>query len=401
MAIGVVLAVVLVAPVGLSYLGALNEPGTESPFIRTVEWIRHHGGNGIVNTVERWYYTTIAAPKKGGRPGKVPAIGIGDSAKVLQATPTTVPLRAMHLPPPTTPVPTPAPVPEAGEGVWVPSGRLVDGMPAVYTTWVRPDAVRTSYYVTLMWIDPLLVRFVYVPGLKQPGGGPNPWGSMIPEDQRASLIAAFNSGFQMIHARGGAYVDGQMVVPLRDGGASLVVKRDGSASVGVWGRDFQLGPDIVAVRQNLELLVDGGQLNPELRENDTSAFGATVGNNVYVWRSGIAQLPSGALVYAAGPALSVLSLAKILQSTGAIRAMELDINHDWTTGYLFSAPDPANPNAVVGEKLHPDMSRDGTRYLQPGTVDFFALFADPKFPTPTTTTTTTVPITRPRSKARP
>lgn len=394
----VVVALVLV-PLGLSYVNALTEGGsTESMGQRTVQWVRHNGGNGIVNTVERWYYTTIGAPKKGGRPDKVTAIGVRDQATPKQTTATTVPLRAISTPPPTTPVPTPAPVPEPGEGVWVPSGRLVDGQPAVYSTWVRPDAVRTSYIVTLMWMDPQLLKFVYVPGTKQPGGGPNPWGSMIPVDQRGALVSAFNSGFQMIHARGGAYVNGEMVVPLRDGGATLVVKSDGSANVGVWGRDFQLGPDIVAARQNLELLVDNGQLNPELRESDTTVFGATVGNNVYVWRSGIGVLPTGGLVYAAGPAQSVLSLAKTLQAAGAVRAMELDINHDWTTAYLFSAPDPANPTNVVGEKLHPDMSRDGTRYLTPGVVDFFATFADPQFPTPTTTTTTTTTTPPKRSR---
>lgn len=383
----------LLLPVAVSWVGALTATGTETPFIKTVEWVRHHGGNGFVNTVERWYYTTIAAPKKGGRPGKVEAIGVRPGAVTQTTTVTTAPVKALSTPPPTTPVATPAPAPEAGEGVWVPSGRLVDGQAAVYTTWIRPDSVRTSYYVSLMWMDPQLLKMVYVPGLKQPGGGPSPWGSMIPVEQRGSLVAAFNSGFQMIHARGGAYVAPETVVPLREGGASLVVKTDGSASVGAWGRDFQMGPDIAAVRQNLELLVDNGQLNPELRENDTTAFGATVGNNVYVWRSGIGVLPSGGLVYAVGPAQSVLSLAKTLQNAGAVQAMELDINHDWTTGYLFSSPDPANPNSVVGEKLHAGMSRDGNRYLEPGIVDFFALFADPTYPARTPVTTLPPPST--------
>ena len=393
----VVVAALLLLPIGSSYLAALTESGsTETPFQRTVQWVRSNGGNGVVNTAERWYYTTLGAPKKGGRPDAVKAIGLREAALPKQTTVTTLPVRAISTPPPTTPVPTPAPVPEPGEGVWVPSGRLVDGRPAIYTTWVRPDAVRTSYTTSLMWIDPQLLKFVYVPGTKQPGGGPNPWESMIPPDQRGALVAAFNSGFQMVHARGGAYVAGETVVPMRDGGATLVVKTDGSASVGAWGRDFQMGPDIAAARQNLELLVDGGQLNPELREDDTSAFGATVGNNVYVWRSGIGVLPTGGLVYAAGPAQSVLSLAKTLQAAGAVRAMELDINHDWVTGYLFSSPDPADPTAVVGEKLHDGMSRDGTRYLSPGVVDFFALFADPQFPAPTTATTLPTPTTAPR-----
>ena len=397
----VIVALIVLAPMGASFVAAQTDSGsTESPFQRTVQWVRQNGGNGLVNTAERWYYTTLGAPKEGGRPGAVRAIGVKDQATQVLTPVTTLPLRAISTPPPTNAVPSPAAATEPGEGAWVPSGRLVDGQPAIYTTWVRPDSVRTSYYVTLMWMDPQLLKFVYVPGTRQPGGGPNPWGSMIPEDQRGSLVAAFNSGFQMVHSRGGAYVSGQEVVPLRNGAATLVVKADGSADVGVWGRDFQMGPDIVTARQNLELLLDNYQLNPELRENDTSAFGATVGNNVYVWRSGICVLPDGGLIYAAGPAQSVLSLAKTLQSTGCVRGMQLDINHDWTTGYLFSSPDPNVPTNVVGEKLHPQMSRDGTRYLSPGVVDFFALFADPTYPTPVTTTTTTAPPRTPTTKKR-
>ena len=85
----------------------------------------------------------------------------------------------------------------------------------------------------------------------------------------------------------------------------MIINQDGSANVGVWGRDFNMSPDIKAVRQNLVLIVDNGQLNPELREDDTTAFGATLGNNVYVWRSGVGVTADGALVYAGGPAMSV------------------------------------------------------------------------------------------------
>ena len=68
------------------------------------------------------------------------------------------------------------------------------------------------------------------------------------------------------------------------------------------------------MRQNLELLVDNGQLNPAVDENDTSVSGATLGNNVFVWRSGVGVDANGALIYAGGPAMSVLSVAKTLQN---------------------------------------------------------------------------------------
>ena len=41
------------------------------------------------------------------------------------------------------------------------------------------------------------------------------------------------------------------------------------------------------------------------------------------------------LIYAGGPSLSVLSLAKTLQAAGAVRAMELDINTDWVSAYTY------------------------------------------------------------------
>ena len=43
--------------------------------------------------------------------------------------------------------------PLPGEGKWVPAGRLVDGMPAVYTTFMRPDAIHTTVVDGVAWMD--------------------------------------------------------------------------------------------------------------------------------------------------------------------------------------------------------------------------------------------------------
>jgi hypothetical protein len=368
----------------------LRRPGTDSLAVRSVEWFRDHGANGFVNTIERWWYTNNPPPT-GGRPDRIAVLGTSGEVTgttTPDAPASTAPVQPVHLPPPTARVPTPAPVVEANEGVWMPVGRQVGGLPAEYITFVRPDAAHTAFYTALMWLDTKLLRAVYVPGLNEPGGGPNPWGSQVPLDQRATLIAAFNSGFKMDQARGGVYFGGQEVRGLVGGAASLVIFKDGSATVGVWGRDVNMSPDVEAVRQNLELLVDGGQLNPALQENDTTAFGATLGNNVYVWRSGVGVDANGALIYAGGPALSVVSLAKTLQNAGAVRAMELDINTDWVSAYTYVNENDTDPNSpVIGIKLGGDMARSGDRYLQPGERDFFAFFADPELPAVSTTTT--------------
>ena len=186
----------------------------------------------------------------------------------------------------------------------------------------------------------------------------------------------------------------------------------------MWGRDFNMSPEIESVRQNLELLVDNGggpplgvapdgksctgaagALNPALREDDTTVFGATLGNNVYVWRSGVGVTCSGALVYAGGPAMSVLSLTRTLQNAGAVRAMELDINTDWVSAFTYVNENAADPNSpVVGIKLGGDMSRPGDRYLTLGERDFFAFFADAQVEAPIAATTTTAPASTTTTK---
>jgi Phosphodiester glycosidase len=335
----------------------------------------------VVLLVAGWSYSEGGqsedrAPLAGGRPHAIRSQSTSGAVPVdprLDAAAT----EPLHFPPPMARVPTPAPSVEPNEGIWMPAGRLVGGLPAQYVAFVRPDAVHTSFYVALMWLDTKLLRATYVPGLLEPGAGPNPWGSQVPEDQRGTLVAAFNSGLGMDSARGGVYFAGREVRGLVDGAASLVIRSDGSTTVGTWNRDVTMGPEVASVRQNLELLVDDGRLNPELRDPDTDAFGDTVGNHVYVWRSGVGVDANGALIYAGGNTLSLRSLAKTLQAAGAVRAMALDVGTDGVSAYTYVNRNDDPAAQVIGKRLGRDMARDGDRYLEPGERDFVAFFADP------------------------
>jgi hypothetical protein len=113
---------------------------------------------------------------------------------------------------------------------------------------------------------------------------------------------------------------------------------------------------------------------PGLASDSNTKWGATLGNNLYVWRSGVGTDASGALVYVGGPGLSVQSLAILLQRAGAVRAMELDINTTWVTADTFQQ-NGLNPADVHGVKLLPNMVRPEDHFLVPGERDFFALFA--------------------------
>jgi hypothetical protein len=190
-------------------------------------------------------------------------------------------------------------------------------------------------------------------------------------------VAAFNAGFLMGNANGGYYTDGRTVAPLRNGAASFVIYRNGSANIVNWGRDASLTPDVVSVRQNLDLLVDNGKPVTGLNPNDTTQWGATLGNAVDVWRSGVGITANGALVYAGGPGLNITTLADILARAGAVRAMELDINTDWVS---FATYHPHSPTGLAtganGTDLLPGMVGQPDRFLQSGWArDFFTMSA--------------------------
>ena len=126
---------------------------------------------------------------------------------------TTLPAAAtvQHLPAPAPVVPLASP-PVTGEGQWSPVGRLVDGVPAVYETMLRPSAIHTSYVVGVAWIDTTLLKSMLYSGSQIPGGGPYSHTAPVSPSDATSLVAAFNAGFLMGDAEGGYYTDGKTIV---------------------------------------------------------------------------------------------------------------------------------------------------------------------------------------------
>jgi hypothetical protein len=345
--------------VAVSLGGALTNPALgSSSSARLAEWFREHGAASIVNWAENEWYSHHR-PKVG---GALPKGTIHQPATSTTAPATVV---VPHLPAPAPIVPIASP-PVSGEGVWSPAGRLVDGVPAVYTTVLRPSAIHTSFVVGIAWMDTTLLKATLYSGSQIPGGGPYRHTAPVSPSDATSLVAAFNAGFQMSDANGGYYTDGKTIDPLRNGAASFVIYKNGSSTVGQWGRDVSMTADVVSVRQNLDLLVDNGQVVPAAYDASSSAWGATLGNADYVWRSALGVTADGALVYVGGPGLDIVDLASILVRAGAVRAMELDINTDWVN---YSSYQPSVPNGPAtgtnGTELLPGMTGTPGRYFQP------------------------------------
>ncbi len=312
------------------------------------------------------------------------------------STPTTsTTTTAVTTPPPTTtttipPLASPAaltpfaPGGPANEGTWTAAGRAVGATVAVYETQLVPPG--GSQAAGIAWMDTKLLSAQLYSGSKSPGGGPYQFTAPILPAQAASLVAAFNGGFLMNSAGGGYYTEGRVVVPLVTGAASLVIFTDGSVTVGAWGTDVSMAPNVVAVRQNLVPLVTGGQPTAQAAGPDWQAWGATCGATSCAssvqgienqWRSGAGVTADGALVYAAGPGLTPLQLAQLLARAGVARGMELDINPNWPVFVTYAPSPPTAPAAPAnGSDLQPSSAQGPATFFNPAWArDFVTMSA--------------------------
>ena len=368
-----ILLVILFAltPVWISLYSASTNPAL-GPTIgsRLTEWVRNEGGGGIVTWAENTWYTWHAPPK-GGRPaaGAIPK---------PSTSPTTVPVPTgpAHLPAPAAIVPfvsTPTP----GEGQWNVIGRSVAGVPTTYAAFLRPNAVNTSLVTGVAWMDTKLLGAKLYAGTTIPGTGNFSAMAPITGDALTTLDAAFNSGFRMQDANGGFFLDGVTSVPLRSGAASLVIDSAGNIDIGSWGSEVAMTPSTVAVRQNLDLIVDNGAPVAGLNANDNIRWGATLGGRVQVWRSGIGVTATGALVYAGGTGLSIVDLANVLARAGAVRAMELDINTSWVNFSSWGLAPGVPASSTNGTLLTSDEATSPGRYFSTLSRDFITMSVRP------------------------
>ena len=324
---------------------------------------RDHGLGGIIDWLEKQQYEDNQ-PKIGG----TPAGGIPSAQGAV--TPTT-PDGAHNLPAPRAIPVLAAGAPLPGEGKWQ-TVVTVKGAPAIRVAALRPDDQHTSFVAGVMWIDPNLVRGQLQPGYLDPGGN---WqaASSITSATQSSIVAAFNAGFRFYQSHGGYYSEGRTAAPLQNNAASLVLDKDGRATVGSWNNEVRMTPDVAGVRQNLVMLVDNGQVSPSCSAG-SDVWGATVGNTAFIDRSGFGVTANGAEVFVAGPALSVCTLGNILKAAGVVRGMELDINPAWVNGAYFHDQPSGLPQ---GFPLYPTQKTPPSRYFTPTSRDWFGWYARP------------------------
>ena len=360
-----VAVLVLVSPAAYSYTTTMVEPSSLPLGVRSVEWLRSHHGNWLVDEGEHFYYGW-KAPKKGGpQLTSLPAVGLAPGAATpraarhararvrLAASPSRIrPVFAHPLP---------------GEGVWRRTGPLVDGRPPVLVTTFRTELDYPRIVAYVAWFDHTRTALAFYPGRYEPPSAAVRGPMMVPYDQRWRLLATFNSGFIYADGSNGSTDNGRMNEPLKYGNATLVGYRDGRVAIVRWSGGATTGPDVAWARQSLPPIIWNGRLNPAL--NDSSQWGYTLGNAVRVWRTGVGIDRRGNVIYAAADYQTVITLARILQRAGAVRAMQFDINPEWPTLITYTRHHGLIPTRVV-----PNLMQPPTRYLVPDDRDFFAVY---------------------------
>ena len=353
------LALLFLSPALYSWVQMALRPSSLPLGVNSVEWLRQHHFNWLVDDVEHYYYSWNA-PKKGG-PGltTLPSVGIGNGHPKHHHP------KKAYLPPNIKPVFTYG---LPGEGVWKPTGPRVKGGPPVLVTTFRTETDYPQILAYVAWFDHTRTASAYYPGRYEPPTASLRGPTQVPYGQRHRLLATFNGGFIYADGLNGDSLDGVTNEPFKQGNATVVAYKSGRVNIISWKRGPTAPRNIAWARQSLPLIVDNGKRNPNLSLG--TEWGYTLGNAVRVWRTGLGIDKHGNLIYVAANDQTVITLADILIRAGAVRAMELDINPEWYTLITYRH----SHSGLVPTMVAPNYQQPSTRYLNPDDRDFFAVY---------------------------
>jgi hypothetical protein len=304
---------------------------------------------------------------------------------------------AVVWPPPT--IPSIWKTSEAGEGEWVAPKlswmrRLPPAdppaPPAFVRTFVRPDPERPYSTVLLVAMDTRQLDLDMEAGVEDPKPLTGSHGAgRLPRDPHVfqRVAAAFNGAFKTEHGNYGMMVKKRVLLPPQPSAATVVVLDDGRAALGTWPGSTNVGglvgiPDeaILSFRQNLDPLVDHGEVNPTRR----SLWGFTLpGSGAQTERSGICVTEAGHLVYAWGDDLNATALGKAMLMAGCSYGIHLDMNPHHT-GFTFTSIDDIKTRKYKSELLTSLMEISPDRYIEYAPKDFFYVTLRDPTPQPLT-----------------
>jgi hypothetical protein len=260
-----------------------------------------------------------------------------------------------------------------GDGKWiaVPTDGD-DGRPLLYKTLLHPDASRAWAELFVVAIDLRRVKLRAMAGSVDPEastaeGHKYARAAVVPEDDRATLVAAFNGGWKADHGHLGMKVDSVTLLPPRDTSCTVTVLDDDSVRVAPWTDLRALEPSMRFYRQTPPCLYRGGKRHPGLAVEDTKNWGAAVGGEAVIRRSAIGLDERGETLFVGiTNHTTAPALADGMQHAGAFDVAELDVNWSFPKFLVF--------HQLEASTLFPGFVFDKDEYVRKRSPkDFFYL----------------------------
>jgi hypothetical protein len=270
------------------------------------------------------------------------------AAPTREPAPTSSSLPAPAFPPDDVPPPS-ARSAQAGDGEWKPFGAAPAGAPALlYTTLIHPHESSRFITLTLVAIDLTRSRIELMPGVDDVGKQQVPFApGLVPERDRAGLVAAFNGGFMPQHGRWGMRVGETTLLPPRDPGCTIALFAD-DVEIRGWPALAGRAAELRALRQTPPCLLEEGEIHPDLRAGRDRAWAGHTPGIITRRRSAVGLSSDGkTLLYALGVECSPKLLAIGLRAAGARSAAQLDINWNWTRFLLFEPDNGGKPRVTA------------------------------------------------------
>jgi hypothetical protein len=244
--------------------------------------------------------------------------------------------------------------------------------PYFYRTSIHPDPERPYAIVMIVAMDMRQLELDMEAGVEdpQPLTGP-PGAGRISRDPAiiGRVVAAFNGAFKTVHGAYGMMVHRRVLLPPKPHAATIAVTQDGRVGLGTWGESADIPPNFVSFRQNLEPLVEDGQVAPSGRRR----WGWQLdGTSMLTERSAICSNASGQLFYFWAEEATAQTLGQAMLQTGCTYGIHLDMNPHHT-GFVFASVRDYDARDYDVRLLTPEMHIYAERYLAYSPKDFFYL----------------------------
>jgi len=289
-----------------------------------------------------------------------------------EATPRTVEHRPHDVTPPYAKVST------REDGVWLPVKTRASDAPSLYRTMLHPDPARAYAELFVFALDLSKLDVRAAAGSVEPKSDRRSTSErpgVVPEADRAKLVAAFNGGFKAEHGRFGMMVDGRELLAPKPQSCTVAATRDGTLRIGTWAALESGASDLVWWRQTPGCMFENGVLHPGLRSPDTKNWGATLDGNTVIRRSAVGLSGDGKTLFVGiSNSTTARAMAFGMKHAGAVTVAQLDVNFSFPR-FLVYQPDPETGEltalgAVKGLLYEPD------EYLRrASTRDFFYVTA--------------------------